>query len=345
MNDRELDQLIARANPFGDEAVRQLPTADAGSELLEEIMTTTAPAPELKPIRRRRTPFVIAAAAAVAIAVAVVGALFPHGNPAAPSPAYGAEMIAVAKANQRLLVGADGWKITSVGQFTRDEGQLTFSKGTQQLGVTWRPTGLYNGYLTDRRADGSNPSQPIKVLGQTGTLFRYGNTSDHTTILPPKGDNFLELRADLGSEQAYRDLIATLHQVDVNTWLDALPPSVVKPADSAKVVTEMLVGIPVPAGFDPKPLVPQNALDRYQVGAEVAKAISCGWLDQWTKAKKTGDAAKAREAVTAMKTSHSWKFLLQMNAEGDYPEAVWQYADAIAKDQVPVGYRQGLGCN
>ncbi|QNE22444.1 hypothetical protein F1D05_36785 [Kribbella qitaiheensis] len=100
----------------------------------------------------------------------------------------------------------------------------------------------------------------------------------------------------------------------------------------------------MPAGFDPKPVVPKNVLDRYQVGAEVAKAVSCGWLDQWTKAKKSGDAAKAREAVAAMKTSHSWKFLQQMNAAGDYPEAVWQYADAILKDQVPAGYQQGLGC-
>ncbi|MCW2897815.1 MAG: hypothetical protein JWO67_80 [Streptosporangiaceae bacterium] len=40
MNDHELDQLIARANPYGDDTVRRLPAGAAESDLLEEIMTS-----------------------------------------------------------------------------------------------------------------------------------------------------------------------------------------------------------------------------------------------------------------------------------------------------------------
>ncbi len=81
-------------------------------------------------------------------------------------------------------------------------------------------------------------------------MFRYGRSTDFTTLLPPKGPNFLEIRADVGSEQAYRDLIAKLHAVDVNTWLDALPDSFVLPSERSAVVDEMLADIPVPPGFD-----------------------------------------------------------------------------------------------
>ena len=33
-----------------------------------------------------------------------------------------------------------------------------------------------------------------------------------------------------------------------------------------------------------------------------------------------------------------------MNAEGDYPEVVWEMSDDIAAGRVPPEYEQGLGC-
>jgi hypothetical protein len=56
-----------------------------------------------------------------------------------------------------------------------------------------------------------------------------------------------------------------------------------------------------------------------------------------------GDTERIKQAVDAMKTSHSWKILREMGPEGGYPEFVSEYADAIAKNQ-PANYRQGLGC-
>lgn len=340
MNDHELDELLARANPFGDDTVRRLPAAAAASDLLEEIVTTTAPTPELRPNRRRRTIVLVAAAA---IVVALTGVFFPRGNPAAPASAYGAEVRAVAEANQRLLLDAPGWKVSRVDEFTAEEGEMTFANGTKGVAVHWRPASAYDTYFADR-AHG-NTQQPIMLLGQDGTMFRYGTSTDYTTILPVKGKNFLEIRADVGSEAAYKDLIGKLKPVGVEEWLDALPASAVRPEENKKVVDGMLEGLPTPAGFDKAPLYTQTVSDRYQVGARVTGAVTCSWLDQWTAAKKSGDTAKAAEAVTALKTSRTWKLLQEMDREGDYPEVIWEYADRIAENQTPTEYKQALGCS
>ncbi|MFI6826187.1 hypothetical protein ACIBG5_03720 [Kribbella sp. NPDC050241] len=350
MNDHELDRLLARANPFGDDSVRRLPADAAASDLLEEIVTTTAPTPELRPNRRRRVIVLVAAAAAIVIAL--TGVFFPRGNPAAPTSAYAAEVRAVAEANQRLLVDAPGWKVSRVDEFTADLGEMAFAHGNQRLDVFWRPASQYRTYSDDRAHD--NTHQPIELLGQHGTIFRYGDSTDFTTILEPKGNNFLEIRADLGSEAAYRELIGKLKSVGVDEWLDALPASAVKPADNKKAVDGMLEGLPLPDGFDKAPLYQQTVNDRYQVGARVTGAVSCAWLNQWTAAKKSGDKAKVAEAVAAMKTSHSWPILKEMAKGGDYPRVLWSYADSIAKDQAPagltrtpdaeLGYVDGLGC-
>lgn len=341
MNDHELDDLLARANPFGDDSVRQPSVGAAASDLLEEIVTTTAPTPELRPRRRRRTVVLVAAAAA--IVVALTGVFFPRGNPAAPTSAYGAEARAVAESNQRLLLDVPGWKVSSVNEFTAAEGEMTFANGNQKLEVHWRPADQYADFLEDRSLD--TTQVPIELLGQYGTMFRYrDNWPEYTLMLPPKGKNFLEVRVDGGTEAAYRALIAKLKPVGVEEWLDAMPGSAVKPADNQRVVDEMLDGLPTPAGFDTAALYQQTTGERYQVGARVTGAISCAWLDQWSAAKKSGDTAKAAEAVAAMKSSHSWKILLEMAKQGGYPRAIWDYADSIAEDRAPLGYQAGLGC-
>jgi hypothetical protein len=41
--------------------------------------------------------------------------------------------------------------------------------------------------------------------------------------------------------------------------------------------------------------------------------------------------------VVALASSHDWAILREMNSDGDYPEVVWQYADAVAGDGTVVG--------
>lgn len=336
MNDRDLDRLVARANPFGDDAVKELPTGGAESDLLEEIVRTV-------PIRRMNMRLIVAAAAAVML-VALGGIFLPGGGgPASPPPAYAAEVVAVAEANQRLLVDSPDWRVTNVPEFTVTTGEMIFSNGRAELSVHWRKASEHRSFADDRAASASS-TKKVELLGQTGTRYRYGDSARYTTILAPKGPNFLEIDGNLGSEKAYQDLVAKLHPVDVNTWLAAMPESVVKPADAQKAITEMLSDIPVPAGFDPRSVNDQATRDRYQLGAMVTGAVTCAWFDQWTKAKKQGDAKRVQEAVTALGTSRSWKVLHEMNSEGDWPEVLWELTGKVGNGQDPTGYKEALGC-
>ncbi|WP_112248871.1 hypothetical protein [Kribbella monticola] len=344
MNDHEFDQLIARANPIGTEAVRQLPTAGAESELLEDILTTTAPAPApsvLRPNRRRRVSLIAAAAAAVAVAVAVTGALFPRGNPAAPPSAFAAEAVAVAEANQRLLIDDPAWKLTAIDEIKPESGMTRFTNGKLEIELDWEPAKDYQTYFGSSSAGESH--QPIKVLGQPATLFKLRGT-DFNTMLPPKGPNFMQIRADLGSEQAYREVLAKLRQVDVNTWLSAMPDTAVMPTRTRAAVDQMLTDITLPAGFDKEPLYKNTLIDRYQLGARVTGAVGCAWVHQWIVAHDAGDQARMKQAVTAMQGSRSWKVFKEMSTQGAFPQVFQQLGDMIAKNQDPTKYMQGIGC-
>ncbi|MGC4941165.1 hypothetical protein [Kribbella sp. DT2] len=366
MNDHELDQLIARANPYGDAKVRHLPTAAAEHDLLEDIISTdrqaqTHPAPDADPVpastpaavsplvrarrkRTRRLGVVLVAAAATA-AVALTGVLLPgENNPVAPVSAYGAEFRAVTDATPRLVLDDPAWKIDAVPVFRANEGEIRFARGKQKLQVNWIPTGLYEGRLTNQRDPGVKWRRiPIEVLGQKGTAHQGDGSTDLTTLLPPKGPYFLEIRGDVGSVAAYRSLVTKLKTVDTDTWLDAMPESIVKQSDAPRVIDEMLADVPVPNGFDRSPFLKILVLDRYQFGAKVTGAISCGWLAQWKAAKKSGDAAKMREAVTALSGSRSWDILQEMDKQGGWSYWIWAGGDALRKGDM-VRVDQTLGC-
>ena len=159
MNDEELDRLIARVNPYGDQTVADLPTGGAEADLLEEIMTTATPTH--KPARVRRRLVLTAVAAGVAL-IAGAGALLPGSkNPAAAAPAYAAERVAVAEANQRVLIDAPGWKIDYVSEFGAAQGAIQFKNGDKQVGMDWGPAEQYDSYYRDRSRD----SKPEKVAG------------------------------------------------------------------------------------------------------------------------------------------------------------------------------------
>jgi hypothetical protein len=334
MTDTELDRLAARANPIGDQAVALLPVSDAGADLLEEIVST--PARVVRPARSR--VIVVLAAAAVA-AVLVVGLVFlPRGGRGAVPPVSGTP----APAGNRVLLDAEGWRVTDVQEYGV-QGEMRFGKDSLELSVHWRSAGSYKSYRDDRAHD--NIAKPIEILGRQGTLFQYGQSSDFTTILPPDGPTFFEIRADLGSEAAYRELVSKLHLVDERIWLAALPADTVTASDASRVIGQMLADIPVPAGFDRSRLLDGQNNNRYQVGAHVTGAVACAWIKQWDVATKSGDTARVTQAVNALDSSRSWRILKEMEQSGAYPSVIREYADQIARGIYPDGYQAGLGCH
>src|SRR5690606_10931178 len=170
---------------------------------------------------------------------------------------------------------------------------------------------------------------------------------------------------ELNTEMSVDDFLAvagTIEAVDVDTWLSAMPASVVHASQRAAVVDEMLADIPVPSGFDAGSveLADVAVTDRYQLGAHVTGQVACAWFAQWAEATRTGDAAAAAEAVDAMAGSRDWDILREMAGQGDWPVAVWEYADELvagADDVVeataglegssPIEQRaaHGLGCD
>ncbi len=326
MND-ELYDLVGQAASITDDEVAVLPVSGAERELMEEIMSTPMMVKSevtSEPPPSRRWPR-IAAAAVAAAAVAVAGLWLPLSG--GDSPAHAAELVKVAEANARLLVGEPGWKVTQVAEFSVATGDMTFSKGKRSLFLHWRSAESYQSYLDDRALEAKRTR--IEVLRESGWMFQYNNTTDFTTILPPRGANFLEIRSNLGSEQAYRNILGTLRQVDVQTWLDALPVSTVKPDQRAKALADILKGIPVPPGFDRGAIEDRGVGDRYQLGAQVTGAVACGWIDHWRKGGQSGDERAVEEAVAAMRTARSWPILREMDPQGGWSDNLWQVADAI----------------
>jgi len=295
---------------------------------------------------------VVAALLGLAVATALillgVGTIGGGSSGGGGSPAFAEAAIRVAQANPRLLVTEPGWSVTRADEFTPDEGEMTFSDGTHELDLNWYPARYYKSYYRDRSEVDKTPTT-VTVLGQAARMVQYGDRSDYATMLPPQGETFVEIRGDLGSESAYLKVLRSLEPTDVDTWLSAMPPSVVRPTDRAAAVDEMLRGIPLPPGFDLQKLRSENAvLDRYQLGARVSGAVACTWIDRWLAAAAKGDAARADEAAQAMATSRTWPILREMADQGGWSPVVWEYARQMAQgnvDYVRQTYAQGLGCN
>ncbi|HTT94354.1 MAG TPA: hypothetical protein VMF55_06755 [Solirubrobacterales bacterium] len=182
----------------------------------------------------------------------------------------------------------------------------------------------------------------LPVLGTTAFVdtrpeifLNQGGPGDREMLaLWSEDDYLLEMHAAVPDLAGMEERLGWLTKVDSQTWLDAMPAKVVKAADHEAVVAEMLKGIPLPKTFAPS-RVPNEGLttDRYQVGAKVTGTVACLWLRQWGAATRSGDTAAAEEAVRAMATARHWPILRKMDADGDYPEVLWEDAAAM-----PQGY-------
>ncbi len=366
MNDYDIDELVVGAAP-ADVAATSPSLAPVMADLREQIMATevlrsgryggdqeSVHAPVRRPKRWYRWMGASAAAAVLAVMALVIG------ESGGSSSAYAAEVLAVAEGSPRLLIDADGWAVTRADEFNAEQGEMTFEHGARSADLHWRPADTHVGYVQDRRA-GAGIEERITVVGDAGVLFRYAG-SDSFTALWLRGEHSLEFRIDGTTEDEFRRVAEALVAVSVETWLDALPDSVVRPADRDAAVTEMLSGLPLPDTFDRTVLDGAQTSDRYQLGAQVSGAVACGWLDQWAAAERAGDEERQTQAAEALATTPTWPILLEMNDEGDYPEVVWELAAAVnagdidlppdvhivtyGPDVVTSGdYVHGLGCD
>jgi hypothetical protein len=357
------ETLFTRArnsDPIRRDAFEDVAHTRAGEATLNAIIKDTGsadtpPRATQKPISiGLNTKRHIRRIAFVALLTAVGSVLYNGLNPGDKrngDSAWSAELVRFAESSPRLLLDTDGWTVTRAHELDEDEGEMSFQRGGDRVELHWRPLDTHRSYVEDRRV-GSERSWDITVDGHEGELFRYEGTNNYTALWSDDVHS-LELRADNLDEgvEEFRVLAAGLHQVDVDTWLFAMPDSVVKPDTRAATVDQILEDIPIPDGLDVEGLKDgQTVSDEYQLGAQVTGAVACRWIEQWIVAGQNGDADRRSEAVAALATSHKWDVLHDMFDQGAWSEALWSYADAITANptggpEVVAGYESGLGCD
>jgi hypothetical protein len=327
----ELMRIVSELDPAPAERVaKELPERELNAARDRARTLASRSGPHMQPTGRKlviRTAG-LAAAGAVAIVIAILGGGI--GDSGGGHSAFAEAAVEVAEANPRLIVTAPGWSVTSANEFEPDQGEVRFGNGKRSLSMTWYPADLYEDYYEDRSFV-QQTSMSFPELGPSRTV-RYSST-DFATMLEPQGDVFLEIRASLPADQ-YKTVLASLEPVGVDTWLRAMPATVVGPSDRSSAVDDIVADMPLPPGLDLTRWQDEAAvLDRYQLIAETASLVACGWLDRWAAAVESGDAATAAEATKAMQTARNWKALREIEDQGGYSQVLWQMADAMRKDR------------
>jgi hypothetical protein len=168
----------------------------------------------------------------------------------------------------------------------------------------------------------------LPILGTTAEVdtraerfVNQGGPGDRQMTAYWSEDGYLlELQAAVPDLAAFEERLDWLTKVDSQTWLEAMPPQVVKAADHAATVREMLRGIPLPNSFSPS-LIPTAGIttSRDQVRAAVIGTVSCLWFRQWGEGHASGDRAKAGEAEKAMSSYRRWPLYRELDRASRYP--------------------------
>ena len=134
MNEREVQRLLAAADPVATERLDGIDFEAMEADLLADIEGGRAALLEVEPARRphpRRRLVLALGTAALAVIAALVVLLAGEGS-GRPAAAYGAEQIAFAESTPLLLLDGPGWRVQNVTESkTREgtEGQMEFVTG------------------------------------------------------------------------------------------------------------------------------------------------------------------------------------------------------------------------
>ncbi|MGO9754297.1 MAG: hypothetical protein ACLP22_23010 [Solirubrobacteraceae bacterium] len=369
MTRSEIDAALAAANPLTSRTAAALPLCEAETELIERIAAMPVdPGPSRsRPVsRRRRFALVLVAAAAVAVALA----LLPSGDGSGgPTPAFAAALVRFANASPLALLQLPDWHVVYADEEPDGFGEMHFVRGAAGAGGTPRGASFGNeDSLAGRVAsltwypvtkgartylDGGHQTAATG-LGVTARRFvgegRGRGWVDVSAFLILHGRE-LTFRATVTDMEMFYAELRALNAVDVTTWLRAMPPSVVKTADSTTTIRLMLKGIPLPPGFDAARIRGAGLVhDRYQLGAAVTGTIACMWISDWSRARAAGDTAMVTRALAAMATALRWAILHQMATRGAWAQVLIMFAHAMPHGTLfgrplDAAANSGLGCS
>jgi len=312
--------------------------------------------------RRQHGGGVRMALSLLALAGLLVGILVSVVFAGRSETAWGAQLVRFANASPLVLLERAGWRVDYVNEDSAQEGEMHYTTGrvptnpsaedfNTDAALFWR-VGPLSHWLADR-ADSADLSTSAPVLGTRAHVYQYsGGRPGHQdiTALWEYEGHVLEFRAGAPSIAAFKSLLASLRHVDVDSWLSALPASVVTTAQRSAVIDSMLRGVTVPPGFSASSIAGANlTTDRYQLGAAVTGTIACTWFQRWSQARRAGNSAREKQAIRAMATAKHWPILQQMSKNGAYPQILEMFAAAMASGNwhgrpLNGAVNAGLGC-
>ena len=285
-----------------------------------------------------------ATAAAVAIVVLVVGG----GNDSQPpQPDFSANLVRYAESTPLLLLELPGWHVQYLEQQSSGSGDIRFGadKGRRHqkwMRLFWLPANgpgvNWHAFLhpTVDRTPGRRFTTRLEALGVTAHVDtraesapQYGSPGDHEMSAAWKENGriiFLVTRVpDVGT---FLERIEGLRKVDAQTWLAAMPASVIKPMEYAPTVNEMLKGVPLPPGFDPSSIPPPRPLRGPLPGGRRGRRQGrLRLVPQLGEARAAGDAAaEAKAERVLLRSEEQWPIFREMAKEGAYPATVIEYA-------------------
>lgn len=335
MND--LDRALLDADPLvgcdldSAEIDQALAALRAEIEIAPRIPTPVAPTQRRGWIERSFTVPRLVGALLIATAIAVAIVLIPGGSgEGGTEPAYAAEAIKVAEANRRLLVDLPGWRIEFAHFESPTYGEVEFGDekglegGGDYLQTAWYPPKELE---SRTRSDGAR----VEIAGEDGFFYRVGD-DEFNAVLPPLHGAFMLISGSASSGSEFRNRLESMISVDVDTWLQAMPQSVVLPRDQHSAIDELLRGVPLPPGFDLAAIASKGLPeDESQLKAYVLRGVYCGWLDRWWFADQAGDDAVAQTAVAELLNAERWPAIAEDAAKSPLDNDFRQYAKTVAR--------------
>lgn len=349
---------LAGADPLAGISRDSISLGDARDELIAEIVAKPAPDERAKGPARSWSgrKIILRAGLAGGLACLIAFGIILSGGGSKPQEksAYAAELVRMAEKTPLVILDLPGWDVSHIDVGSAERGSINFRKrlkaGQPRMGadLSWNTGGI-----SEWVSDGETLTTNAPVLDTEAQVVKDGwhQGRQELSAFWMFNDRVMVLRSQVFGEKSFLALLAALKRVEVDTWLDAMPASVVKPEASGKVLRKMLRGIPIPPDFDPMTISGDaNGTSRYQFGATVAGTIACTWIERWARARDTGDRAAVAEAVQAMSTSKEWPILKKMNRVGGYSWVLWEYAEAMPKGTwygrpLEGDVELGLGCS
>lgn len=366
----DIQAALAAANPLTDQQAAVLPLREAEFELVNSITAVPVePRPRrTRPAspRRRRLVLVVVVTGVVAAVMALLPSFDRTGG---PQPAFASSLVRFANASPLVLLRLPGWHVVYADEQPGGHGEMHFVRGPANAAghpkgassynqaslagrvasLTWYPTSqaarqhIAGGHEHAATGLGVDARRYVSEGGSR-------NGFDITAFLIYHGRE-LSFRATVTSMSMFRTELHALTSVDTTRWLEAMPPSVVRAADSGEVIHHMLDQVPLPPGFDAARIRGARLVhDRYQLGTAVTGTVACMWIADWNHARHKGDRAMVRRATAAMATAPRWPILHEMSQQGGWPGILIAFARAMTRATWhgrPLAgvVNSGLGCS